>query len=91
MPTRNISLTDELDAFVEDLVASGRYGNASEAMREALREMKSRTDADVVKREILRAHLAAGMEALDRGDFVEIGEDVDAALDALTAPGSTAG
>ena len=31
MPTRNISLTPEQDAFVEKVVAAGEYQNASEA------------------------------------------------------------
>ena len=31
MPTRNISLTAEQDAFVEKLVEAGKYQNASEA------------------------------------------------------------
>ena len=30
----NVSLTPELDAFVEQAVNSGRYGSASEAVRE---------------------------------------------------------
>jgi len=32
MPTRNISLTAEQDAFVEKLVEAGEYQNASEAV-----------------------------------------------------------
>lgn len=35
--TRNVSLTPELDAFVDSTVASGRYRSASEVMRAALR------------------------------------------------------
>jgi putative addiction module CopG family antidote len=37
MPTRNISLTAEQDAFVENVVRAGEYQNASEAVRDALR------------------------------------------------------
>ena len=33
----NVSLTPELEAFVERAVKSGRYGSASEAVREGLR------------------------------------------------------
>jgi putative addiction module CopG family antidote len=36
-PTRNFSLTPELDRFIRELVASGRYSNASEAVRAGLR------------------------------------------------------
>jgi antitoxin ParD1/3/4 len=35
--TRNVSLTPELEAFIDNRVASGRYGNASEVVRAALR------------------------------------------------------
>ena len=39
MPTRNISLTSEQDAFIEKAVKSGEYQNASEAVRDALRAL----------------------------------------------------
>ena len=42
MPTRNISLTPEQDAFVEKLVKAGEYRNASEAIRDALRALQQR-------------------------------------------------
>ena len=42
MPTRNISLTAEQDAFVEKLVKAGEYQNASEALRDALRALEQR-------------------------------------------------
>ncbi len=35
--TRNVSLTPELDAFVDSTVASGHYRSASEVVRAALR------------------------------------------------------
>ena len=34
MPTRNVNLTDHYDHFVESLIASGRFKNASEVMRQ---------------------------------------------------------
>ncbi|MGA2890095.1 MAG: type II toxin-antitoxin system ParD family antitoxin [Terracidiphilus sp.] len=37
MPTRNVSLTKELDQFVAAKVEAGLYANASEVMRTALR------------------------------------------------------
>jgi hypothetical protein len=39
-PTRNISLTAEQDAFVEQMVRSGPYQNASEAVRDAIRGLQ---------------------------------------------------
>jgi antitoxin ParD1/3/4 len=35
--TRNVSLTPELDAFIDSTIASGRYRSASEVIRAALR------------------------------------------------------
>ena len=37
MPTRNVSLTKELDQFIASKVEAGLYANASEVMRTALR------------------------------------------------------
>ena len=39
MPTRNVNLTDEFDHFVVAKVESGRYENAGEVMRAALRAL----------------------------------------------------
>ena len=38
----NVSLTPELEAFVDAVVKSGRYGSASEAVREGLRLLQER-------------------------------------------------
>jgi antitoxin ParD1/3/4 len=40
MPTRNGNLTDELDRFVLKKVKSGRFENASEVVRAALRTLE---------------------------------------------------
>jgi antitoxin ParD1/3/4 len=42
MRTRNISLTPDQDAFVDKVVKSGEYQDASEAVREALRMLQQR-------------------------------------------------
>ena len=40
MPTRNVNLTRELSHFVTTRVKSGRYENASEVVRAALRSLE---------------------------------------------------
>ena len=40
MPTRNVNLTSELDHFVHSRIKSGRYENASEVIRAALRTLE---------------------------------------------------
>jgi antitoxin ParD1/3/4 len=72
MPTRNISLTVEQDAFVEHVIKSGEYQNASEAVRDALRALQQRRREDALKLEALRSHVQAGINALERGDCIEI-------------------
>ncbi len=78
MPTRNVSLTREQDAFVETVVRAGEYQNASEAIRDALRALKQRRKEDALRLKALRAQVAAGIDALERGDVTEIDErDLD--------------
>jgi antitoxin ParD1/3/4 len=86
MPTRNISLTAEQDAFIEKAVKSGEYQNASEAVRDALRVLRQRQREDALKLKALRTQIKAGIEALDRGEFTEIADtDLDRYLENLTA------
>jgi antitoxin ParD1/3/4 len=61
MPTRNVNLTTELDRFVLDKVQSGRYENASEVVRAALRTLE-RDEQE------FEAKLAALRVAIDEGD-----------------------
>jgi antitoxin ParD1/3/4 len=87
MPTRNISLTPEQDAFVENVVKSGEYQNASEAIRDALRTLQQRRKEDALKLKALRQQIKAGTDALDRGDFVEVDEsELETFFDQLTVP-----
>ncbi|MBX9828958.1 MAG: type II toxin-antitoxin system ParD family antitoxin [Xanthobacteraceae bacterium] len=92
MPTRNISLTPEQDEFVEKVVKAGEYQNASEAVRDALRALQQRRREDALKLKALRTQIKAGVDALERGEFVEIDEsDLDGYLQGLTAtPGKAA-
>ena len=85
MPTRNISLTAEQDAFVAEVVEAGEYQNASEAVRDALRVLQQRRQEDALKLKALRAQIKAGTEALRRGEFVEVEDaDLEIYLDGLT-------
>jgi antitoxin ParD1/3/4 len=72
MPTRNVNLTAKQDAFVRDVVKSGEYQNASEAVRDALRVLQQRRREDALKLRALRAQIKAGIDALDQGNYVEL-------------------
>ena len=85
MPTRNINLTPEQDSFVDKVVKSGEYQNASEAVRDALRVLQQRRREDSLKLKALRAQIKAGVDALDREDFIEVSaEHLEAYLERLS-------
>jgi antitoxin ParD1/3/4 len=67
VPTRNVNLTDELDRFVLSKVKTGRYENASEVVRAALRTLER-------EEEQYEAKLAALRAAIDEGDASGIAE-----------------
>ncbi len=72
MVTRNVVLTDTQSNLVDRLVASGRYQNASEALRAGLRLLE-REESELAE---LRARLMSGIEEVRRGDLAEgSGED----------------
>ena len=64
MTTMNISLPDDLKAFIEQQVASGGYGSVSEYVRELLRAAK--------KAEAQARLEALLLEGLNSGEPVEI-------------------
>lgn len=66
-----ITLPPALDALLARKMASGRYEDASDVVREALRQMESRESA----LEWLRKEASSGFEQLDRGDSVELDRD----------------
>ena len=67
MATRNVVLTDSQSALVDRLVASGRFQNASEAMRAGLRLLE-REEAELGA---LRARLTEALGQARRGDLAE--------------------
>jgi antitoxin ParD1/3/4 len=92
VPTRNVSLTAEQDAFIERIVEAGEYQNASEAIRDALRALQQKRREDALKLRALRAQIKAGLDQLERGEFTEVAEaDLDEYLEALAErPGKVA-
>lgn len=69
MPTRNVVLTDHQARLIEDLVATGRYQNASEVLREGLRLIESREAEDRARLHALREAARVGQADIDAGRF----------------------
>lgn len=85
MDQMNVSITDQLAGYVRRKVKSGRYNNASEVVREALRRMEDDdaralrlarpTAADILtdlteeQLDDIRQRVRAGIEAIGAGRF----------------------
>jgi antitoxin ParD1/3/4 len=73
--TLNISLTPQLESFINARVASGRYQSASEVVREGLRLLHEREERRQAALEELRQSIAVGLEEARRGELLD-GEQV---------------
>jgi antitoxin ParD1/3/4 len=67
MPTRNINLTDHYHQFVDEQVEAGRFKNASEVLRAALRLLEQHSRAEEQKLAALKMLAADGFKSLDHG------------------------
>lgn len=69
MPTRNVALTDHQEALIGRLVASGRYQDAGEVLREGLRLVEQREAEDAARLDALRQAVDRGIRDIDEGRF----------------------
>ncbi|MGC9199072.1 MAG: type II toxin-antitoxin system ParD family antitoxin [Acidobacteriaceae bacterium] len=69
MPTRNVSLSDQLDSFIAAGIEEGRYSNASEVVREGLRLLQQREAEDRARIDWLRGAAQKGIDAIQRGEY----------------------
>jgi len=99
MDQMNVSITDHLAEYVRARVKSGRYNNASEVVRDALRRMEDDdqralriaaptvedilTDLTAVQTEGIRKRVLESVAEIDRGEYTEY-ED-RAGIEALAA------
>lgn len=88
MDQMNVSITDHLAAFVKARVKSGRFNNASEVVREALRRMEQDderavrlaaptiedvvTNLTAIQTEAIRKRVLEGIGQIERGEFTEV-------------------
>ena len=76
--TRNVVLSQFQYEFVESLVGSGRYQNASEVLREGLRLLERQEMEDAVKLAALRHFAEQGWSDLASGSFDDVADgDLD--------------
>jgi antitoxin ParD1/3/4 len=67
----NVSLTPELEKFVNTKVESGRYNSASEVVREALRLLEEHEQARAAQLAEFNRELGRRLDSLDRGEHVD--------------------
>jgi antitoxin ParD1/3/4 len=59
----NVSLTSELEQYVQEKVSSGLYYSASEVIREGLRLLKEKEQVQQVRLQELRRDIQAGLDS----------------------------
>ena len=64
----NVSLTPELEKFINAKVETGRYNSASEVVREALRLLEESDQARGAQIAAFNRELGNRMASLDRGE-----------------------
>lgn len=79
MPT-SVALTPHLESLTKRLVASGRYNNVSEVIRDSLRLLETKMKIDDAKLVALRDAAQQGFAAIERGEFLTLESDKDIEL-----------
>lgn len=79
----HVSLTEKLEDYVRQKVASGLYNNASEVIREALRLKIATEESDQARLQRLREAVDIGWEQAERGEVTPF--DLEGILSELDA------
>jgi antitoxin ParD1/3/4 len=66
-------LTEHFDRFIEAEVGSGRYGSASEVVREGLRLIERRKQEERAKLKWLRDAVREGLDQIGKEASAELG------------------
>ena len=69
--TKNVVLTDHHRRFVDQLLESGRYQNASEVMRDGLRALEDRIKREEAELAEIQDRIGRSLDQLDRGEYAE--------------------
>ena len=77
MPTRNVVLTSRQAEFVEQLVSTGRYQNASEVLRAGIRLIEREEAEREARLTALREAARIGIADVDAGRFEAFDSSAD--------------
>jgi antitoxin ParD1/3/4 len=71
MSAISIAIPAELEDFVSEAVASGRYAGPNSLIAAALFSFRDQTELEQIKLKRLRNDIAVGLEQIDSGDCAE--------------------
>ncbi|GHU08692.1 addiction module antidote protein [Betaproteobacteria bacterium] len=75
MPTRNVVLSEHQHDFVETLVLSGRYQNASEVLREGLRLVERHEQQEAAKLDALQKAANKAWADIAAGRYTDVTDE----------------
>jgi antitoxin ParD1/3/4 len=79
----NVSLTPELERYINEKVEEGSYRSASEVVRESVRLMQRVEEDRAARLAALRRDINEGIAQLDRGEWVDGEEAFAEVLESL--------
>jgi len=77
MPQRNVTITEQQDAFVEAALKSGQYGNVSEVFRAGLRLLEREEHARILDRDLVLRALDQGAADIKDGHYTVVSSQED--------------
>ena len=77
----NVTITPHFSKFIRDKVKSGRYSNASEVVREALRRLEQEEmitqQSTILDPDNVQEAVLAGLRSIERGEGTELQTEDD--------------
>lgn len=68
----NVSLTPELEDFVNEKVRTGLYSSASEVVRESLRLLRRQDELEQLQLDELKRQIQTSVKQMDAGEGIPI-------------------
>lgn len=91
MPSMNISLPEPLREWVEAQIKRGRYGNASEYLRELIRRDQERQAQERLEQLLIDGIRSGAASPLTKKDWAEVRADVTKRLEKRRGAGGKKG
>ncbi len=66
-----VSLTPEVETYINEKIAAGLFPSASEVIRASIRLMQEQDELNRIRLDALRAEIAKGEASFERGDYTE--------------------